>query len=71
MCQFTRFIRLAPLLEADSPDHLPCPSCSNYETESEEMKRTTGVDLSPMLWLAKLLLGSIDRSYDSKDEARR
>lgn len=71
MCKCFPLTRIDPLLEADSPDPFPRPSCSNYETESEEMKRTTGVDLSPMLWLAKLLLGAIDRSYDSKDEARR
>ena len=35
------------------------------------MKGTSGIDLSPELWLTKLLLGSIDTSYDSKDEARR
>ncbi|KAL7417137.1 hypothetical protein BDY24DRAFT_376808 [Mrakia frigida] len=45
--------------------------CSNYENESEEMKRTTGIDLSPELWLTKLLLGAIDTSYDSKDESAR
>jgi hypothetical protein len=28
--------------------------CSNYENESEEMKRTTGIDLSPELWLTKV-----------------
>jgi hypothetical protein len=27
-----------------------------------------GVDLSPELWLVKLLLGAIDSSYDRKDE---
>lgn len=28
--------------------------CSNYENESEEMKKTTGIDLSPELWLTKV-----------------
>jgi len=40
---------------------------SNYENESDEMRKK-GVDLSPDLWLVKLMLGAIDRSYDSKDE---
>jgi len=40
---------------------------SNYENESEEMQRQ-GVNLTPELWLVKLLLGSIDSSYDRKDE---
>ncbi|CED84133.1 von willebrand type a domain containing protein [Phaffia rhodozyma] len=44
--------------------------CSNYESEADEMKRKTGVDLSPELWLVKLLLGAIDTNYDSKDESR-
>jgi len=43
---------------------------SNYENESDEM-RQKGVDLTPELWLVKLLLGAIDRSYDSKDETQR
>jgi hypothetical protein len=30
--------------------------------------RKKGVDLTPDLWLIKLMLGAIDRSYDSKDE---
>lgn len=40
---------------------------SNYENESDEMRRK-GVDLTPDLWMVKLMLGAIDRSYDSKDE---
>ncbi|KIW00041.1 hypothetical protein, variant [Verruconis gallopava] len=40
---------------------------SNYENESEEMQRQ-GVNLTPELWLVKLLLGAIDSSYDRKDE---
>jgi len=40
---------------------------SNYENESDEMRKQ-GVDLSPELWLVKLLLGAIDPSYDRKDE---
>jgi len=42
---------------------------SNFENEQEEMARANPpVDLTPDLWIIKLLLGAIDRSYDSKDE---
>ncbi|KAK8189253.1 uncharacterized protein BKA78DRAFT_319049 [Phyllosticta capitalensis] len=42
---------------------------SNYENESAEMARANPpVDLTPELWLVKLLLGAIDRSYDRQDE---
>lgn len=44
---------------------------SNYEIEADQAKRAQNVDLSPELWLIKLLLGPIDSSYDSKDESRR
>ncbi|WWC92604.1 uncharacterized protein L201_007563 [Kwoniella dendrophila CBS 6074] len=40
----------------------------DYEYEQEQMKQKTGEDLSPEMWLMKLLLGPIDTSYDSKDE---
>ena len=40
----------------------------DYEVEADEMRQKTGVDMTPDLWLMKLLLGSIDSSYDSKDE---
>jgi hypothetical protein len=41
----------------------------DYENEQEEMSRANPpVDLTPDLWIIKLLLGAIDRSYDSKDE---
>ncbi|KAI9779725.1 MAG: hypothetical protein M1839_007223 [Geoglossum umbratile] len=44
-------------------------STSNYEVEQDEMSRAQPpVDLTPELWLAKLLLGAIDSSYDTKDE---
>ena len=44
---------------------------SNYEQEQQEMlNQNPPVDLTPELWLIKLLLGSIDPSYDSKDEQR-
>jgi hypothetical protein len=43
---------------------------SNFEVEQDEMSRASPpVDLTPELWLLKLLLGAIDSSYDTKDEA--
>ncbi|KAK8845604.1 hypothetical protein IAR55_006320 [Kwoniella newhampshirensis] len=39
---------------------------SNFEAEQAEMMRKTGQDLSPSLWLLKLLMGPIDSSYDTK-----
>ncbi|CAD6572623.1 MAG: hypothetical protein CYPHOPRED_004901 [Cyphobasidiales sp. Tagirdzhanova-0007] len=41
---------------------------SNYELESEEMLRKSGQELTPELWLVKMLMGGIDNSYDEKDE---
>ena len=42
---------------------------SNYEQESEQMmKANPSVDLTPQLWLLKMLVGAIDSSYDEKDE---
>lgn len=38
----------------------------DYEYEQEQMKVKTGEDLSPEMWIMKLLLGPIDTSYDSK-----
>lgn len=44
-------------------------STSNFEVEQDEMSRSVPpVDLTPDLWLLKLLLGAIDSSYDTKDE---
>lgn len=40
---------------------------SYYELEADEMKKK-GVTLTPELWLVKLLVGAIDRSYDEQDE---
>ncbi|KAK5938400.1 hypothetical protein PMZ80_009370 [Knufia obscura] len=43
---------------------------SNFEVEQDEMSRASPpVNLTPELWLIKLLLGSIDSSYDKKDES--
>lgn len=39
---------------------------SYYELEAEEFARK-GVDLTPELWLLKVCLGAIDKSYDEKD----
>jgi len=42
---------------------------SNYENESAEMARANPpVDLTPDLWVLKLILGAIDPSYDTQDE---
>lgn len=32
------------------------------------MMRKSRIDLTPELWLLKLLMGPIDSSYDTKDE---
>ena len=40
---------------------------SYYEMEAEEFGRK-GVDLTPNLYLVKLMVGAIDRSYDEADE---
>jgi hypothetical protein len=32
------------------------------------MSRKSGIDLTPEMWLVKLLMGPIDSSYDTKDE---
>ncbi|KAL9060037.1 MAG: hypothetical protein Q9162_000887 [Coniocarpon cinnabarinum] len=44
---------------------------SNFENEQQEMmQQTPPVDLTPDLWIVKLLMGSIDPTYDSKDEVK-
>lgn len=44
---------------------------SNFEQEQQEMmQQNPPVELTPDLWMVKLLLGAIDPSYDSKDEQR-
>lgn len=54
----------------EDPQVGPMVDCtSNFENEQEEMSHANPpVDLTPDLWIIKLLLGAIDRSYDSKDE---
>lgn len=43
---------------------------SNFEQEQQEMmQQQPPVELTPTLWLVKLLLGAIDPSYDNKDES--
>jgi len=41
----------------------------DYEAEQAQMMQKTGQDMSPDMWIMKLLLGPIDTSYDSKDES--
>jgi len=42
---------------------------SNFEVEEAEMaKANPPVDLTPDLWIVKMLLGGIDSSYDTQDE---
>ena len=44
---------------------------SNFENEQQEMmNQNPPVELTPDLWIVKLLMGSVDPSYDSKDEVR-
>ncbi|OCK81848.1 hypothetical protein K432DRAFT_380906 [Lepidopterella palustris CBS 459.81] len=54
----------------EDPTIGPMVDCtSNFENEQVEMSRANPpVDLTPDLWVIKLLLGAIDSSYDSKDE---
>ncbi|KAH8590603.1 hypothetical protein B0O99DRAFT_634207 [Bisporella sp. PMI_857] len=47
-------------------------STSNFEVEQDEMSRANPpVDLTPELWLLKLLVGAVDSSYDTKDEKKQ
>ncbi|CCG82802.1 putative Transcription factor RfeF [Taphrina deformans PYCC 5710] len=43
---------------------------SSYEMEADEMMKMGIQNFSPSVYLMKLLLGSIDSSYDTKDERR-
>jgi hypothetical protein len=40
----------------------------DFDAERDEMRRKTGQELTPVMWLLKMMLGGIDNSYDSKDE---
>ncbi len=44
---------------------------SDYEIESIQIKKNTGVDLSPQLYCIKLLQGAIDSTYDDIDESKK
>lgn len=45
----------------------PMVDCTSYyELEQMEMSRK-GVDLTPGMWLVKLMVGSIDKTYDERD----
>ncbi|KAL8770866.1 MAG: hypothetical protein Q9209_003517 [Squamulea sp. 1 TL-2023] len=60
------------LAKLDSDPHVGrlVDCTSNYENEQVEMQRTSpSIDFTPDIWLAKMLLGSIDSSYDTKDES--
>jgi hypothetical protein len=46
-------------------DSIDCTSY--YEMEAEEYKKK-GVDLTPELWLLKLMVGAVDPSYDAHNE---
>lgn len=54
----------------EDPNIGPQVDCtSNYENEQVEMARANPpVDLTPDLWIVKLMLGAIDSSYDTQDE---
>ncbi|GAA5866434.1 hypothetical protein JCM8547_000624 [Rhodosporidiobolus lusitaniae] len=43
---------------------------SNYEQEADDFMKHSNQELSPELWLVKLMLGACDSSYDFKDERR-
>lgn len=40
----------------------------DFDAERDEMMRKSGQQLTPVMWLLKMMLGGIDNSYDSKDE---
>lgn len=44
---------------------------SNYELEADQARQTSGIDLSPELWLVKLLLGPVDSSKHSVKRPKR
>lgn len=58
-------------LDSDSTVGSMVDCTSNFEQEQQEMmQQNPPVDLTPDLWMVKLLLGAVDPSYDSKDEQR-
>ncbi|KAJ5833019.1 hypothetical protein N7474_001330 [Penicillium riverlandense] len=56
----------------EDPQIGPLIDCtSNFEVEQDEMSRANPpIHLTRELWCAKLMLGAIDASYDTKDEKR-
>ncbi|GAA5923082.1 hypothetical protein JCM3775_007430 [Rhodotorula graminis] len=44
---------------------------SSYEVEEDNFRRTSGQQLSPELYLVKLVLGPCSSDYDMKDEKKR
>ena len=54
-------------IDADSEIGGMIDATSYYEHEQEEYSRK-GVDLTPYLWVLKLVMGAIDPKYDSEDE---
>ncbi|CDW97565.1 hypothetical protein [Sporisorium scitamineum] len=42
--------------------------CSDITIESQQVRKSTGIELTPELYCLKLLLGPIDTSYDASDE---
>lgn len=62
---------LSPFREPDMPLNAAevgrmIDATSYYELEAEEYKRK-GVQLTPDLWLVKLMVGAIDHSFDEQD----
>lgn len=45
--------------------------CSDIAVESAQVRKSTGIELTPELYCLKLLLGPIDTSYDASDENER
>lgn len=54
-------------LDRKSPFGVMVDVTSNFELEQTELMRK-GLNLTPAMWVCKLLLGAIDPSYDEQDE---
>lgn len=58
-----------PYVPLDSlPPDPPLPRPAPSDELTGYFLASSSVDLTPELWLVKLLMGGIDSSYDSKDE---